>query len=80
MEKEKRSGFRSGFRTEMALVRTWMKVLHFSMAFSSIDHGILLFKLQRLGVEDAVSYSLQSFLNRQSQKEEISLMAPCGRI
>lgn len=56
MEKEKRSGFRPGFRTEMALVRLWMKVLQFSVAVNSIDHDILLDKLQRLEVEDTVLY------------------------
>lgn len=56
MEKEKRSGFRPRFRTEMVLARIWMKVLQFSVAVNSIDHGILLDKLQRLEVEDTVSY------------------------
>lgn len=46
MEKEKRSGFRLGYRTEMALVTfvddLWMKIMHLLVAFNSIDYGILL--------------------------------------
>uniref|UniRef100_A0A803TSP9 Reverse transcriptase domain-containing protein n=1 Tax=Anolis carolinensis TaxID=28377 RepID=A0A803TSP9_ANOCA len=79
------SGFRPGHSTEMALVTlvddlrreldrgsvTLLVLLDISVAFDTIDHGILLGRLSGMGLGGTVLLWLRSFLEGRSQKVKL---------